>query len=73
MIELKIEQQGEAVKVELTEELLALLGAKAGDTLVIDGEAGGPFTLAARSTNERFERGRAFLERYRSTFEALAK
>lgn len=57
------------------EEALALLRTHDGASISIDLDAEGRLVLSSgsRSPEERRERGRAFLNRYRSTFEQLAK
>jgi hypothetical protein len=74
MIVLKVEQHGDALAVVLTDEARALLDAQPGDVFVLATDEANAVTLSKQaSLEERFERGRAFLERYRSTFDALAK
>jgi len=74
MIALKVEQRGDGVVLVPSEEALAFLDPKLGDVFVISPDEDGKPTLSKQTgKEERFERGKAFLERYRSTFEALAK
>lgn len=74
MIALKVEQRDGKMVLVPNEETLALLGPKPGDVFVISHDAqGNPTLIRQPSQDERFERGKAFLERYRTTFDALAK
>jgi hypothetical protein len=52
-----------------------MLGAKEGDTLVLTETERGSVELTKPDAVmlERLRRGRAFFNKYRSTFEALAK
>ena len=59
MIHLKIEQTDGEPVIRLSESDLAKLGVSIGDTVSVEAEAIG--------------RGKAFVERYIKTFEALAK
>jgi bifunctional DNA-binding transcriptional regulator/antitoxin component of YhaV-PrlF toxin-antitoxin module len=73
------------MKIEIVEDRLTLvpadqaardeLGLHAGDKVEFDVSADGTLVLSSsgRSIEERLARGRAFLDRYRPTFEALAK
>jgi hypothetical protein len=58
-----------------SDEALAILKAKLGDDLRLTVTEGGEVMLSAHAPGReaRLERGRAFIEKYRPTFEALAK
>lgn len=74
MVALKVEQQADGVVLAASEEALTLLGASPGDVFFIARDEHGKLTLSKQpSQEERFERGKAFLGRYRATFDALAK
>lgn len=74
MIALKAEQRDDGMVLVPSEETLAVLEPKPGDVFVLSQDADGkPALTRQRSPDERFERGKAFLERYRTTFDALAK
>jgi hypothetical protein len=74
MIVLKVEKQGDDVVLVPNDEAMALLAPQPGDVFVVSEAEGDQLVLSKQpSLEERFERGRAFLERYRSTFEDLAK
>ena len=75
MVALKIEKRGDDLVPVLTDEAKALLRADPTRVLHFEGSAVDGFELAeaAPGLEERRERGRAFLERYRKTFEILAK
>lgn len=74
MIALKAEQRDGQMVLVPSEETLALLEPKPGDVFVMSRDAdGNPILIKQPSQDERFERGKAFLERYRTTFDALAK
>lgn len=62
MIHLKIEQVGGKPVIQLDETDLTALGAAVGDVVSVE--------VAQASS---VERGKAFVERYIKTFEALAK
>lgn len=62
MIHLKIAEVGGKPVIELDEADLAALGAGVGDVVAIEAVGETPV-----------ERGKAFVERYIKTFEALAK
>ncbi|GEM_PF-3529951 len=73
MIELKIEQHGDVVQVVLPPELLALLGAVPGDTLVFEARSDGNVAVRRKSEmGEQVTFGLEILDEYRSTFETLA-
>ena len=69
MIHLKVEQIGDRVAVILDAESQQLLGVGPGDTLILE-EAGDAVRLTSA---DAVARGKAFVERYIRTFEALAK
>ena len=74
MTVLKIQKIGDEVGVVLDEEALKLLGAEVGDTLLLQAGAGGVVvTKEAGETARQVELARGILNRYRKTFEALAK
>ena len=74
MIALKAEQRDGDMVLVPSDEMLALLEPKPGEVFVLSQDADGKPTLSRQpSQDERFERGKAFLERYRTTFDALAK
>jgi hypothetical protein len=75
MVALKIEKRGDELVAVLTDEAKAVLRADPSRVLHFEGSVDDGFTLtdSKPGLGERRERGRAFLERYRSTFEALAK
>lgn len=75
MIFLKIAQTDEGLAILLSPEALELLGALAGQEAGFEVSQDGELTIGARdmSFEARRERGRAFLERYDKTFQALAK
>ena len=62
MIHLKIEQVGGKPVIQLDEADLTALGAAVGDVVAVE-------VVEANAV----ERGKAFVERYIKTFEALAK
>lgn len=74
MIVLKVEKLGDDVVLVPNDEALVLLAPQPGDVFVVSETEGDQLLLSKRpSQEERFQRGRAFLERYRTTFEDLAK
>ena len=75
MVALKIEHRGGDLVAVLTDEAKAILRAHPGHVVLFEGSVEEGFTLseAGPGLDERRERGRAFLNRYRKTFEALAK
>lgn len=74
MIALKVEERDGGMVLVPTEEALAFLDPQQGDVFVLAPDADGGATLSKQpSQDERFERGKAFLDRYRKTFDALAK
>ena len=75
MVALKVEWQGNDPVLVLTDEAKDLLRADPARLLLFEGSADQGFTLADAelAIDDRRERGHAFLQRYRKTFEALAK
>jgi hypothetical protein len=75
MISLKVTQVGGEVALVLNDQAQELLGVAEGDTVFVNVAEDGSVSLAKQdmSLEARRERGRAFLHRYRKTFEALAK
>lgn len=75
MVALKVEIRGDELVLVPTDEAEAMLRAEPGRQFHFEGSAETGFSLsdAAPGVDERLERGRAFLARYRETFEALAK
>ncbi len=74
MISLKLEQIGDRVALVLDEAALAALGAHVGDTLHLQPAANGALHVAVHETGaeDAHARGRAFLKRYRRTFDQLS-
>ncbi|MBO9706899.1 MAG: hypothetical protein J7521_01700 [Caulobacter sp.] len=73
MVALRVEERDDEVVFVLDEEARALFSAQNGDVFEVTAE-GDKISLSKQANpDERFERGKAFLERYRKTFEALAK
>ena len=75
MIVLKIAQTEDGPAILLSEEAQALLGVAPGGEIRLEVSDDGLVTLAGpdMSFEARRERGRAFIEKYRKTFAALAK
>jgi hypothetical protein len=75
MIPLKVTQIGEDMALVLSDQARELLGVGDGDVVYVNVSEDGDLVLAKRdmSPQARRERGRAFLQRYRQTFVALAK
>lgn len=75
MVLLKINEANGDLTVVLTDEARDLLKVGAGDALCLVETDDGRIEVQTRSPTheERLERGRKFIDRYRSTFEALAK
>ena len=74
MIALKVEKVGDQVAVILTEEAIDLLNAKVGGTLHLEPTADGHVLAAVTQevwVEDPHARGRAFLKRYRRTFDQL--
>ena len=75
MIVLKIAQTEEGPAILLSEEVQALLGVAPGGELRLEVTEDGRMSLVGpdMAFDARRARGRAFIEKYRKTFEALAK
>jgi hypothetical protein len=75
MTYLKITRTKDGLAVVLNEELQQLLGVADGGELRAEVSAEGNVTLVGQdmSPEARRERGRAFIQRYQKTFDALAK
>jgi hypothetical protein len=76
MIAAKLEQIGDRVALILDADDLAALNAHAGDTLVLEPASGGVVRVTVQEATTWLEdghaRGRAFLKRYRRTFDQLS-
>jgi len=74
MISCKLEKVGDRVALILDADDLEALHVQVGDTLRLEPAAEGVLQLVARETaaNDLHARGRAFLKRYRRTFERLS-
>jgi hypothetical protein len=74
MISSKLEQIGDRVALVLDAEALAALGAHVGDTLNLEPVSGEHVRVTVQETwtEDAHARGRAFLKRYRRTFEQLS-
>ena len=75
MISSKLEQVGDRVALVLDAEALAALDARVGDTLNLEPVSGGHVRVTVETTTwieDGHARGRAFLKRYRRTFEQLS-
>jgi bifunctional DNA-binding transcriptional regulator/antitoxin component of YhaV-PrlF toxin-antitoxin module len=72
---IKIKKVGDELVIALDDSAREMLGAKEGDTLVLTETERGSVELTKPDAVmlERLRRGRAFFNKYRSTFEALAK
>jgi hypothetical protein len=72
---LKVEIVGDRLTLVPDAEAAALFDARKGDKLEFEVVENGSLVLSGqgRSFDERLARGQAFLERYRGTFEDLAK
>ncbi len=75
MTYIKVKKVGDELVLSLSDEARVVLGVEDGDTLVLRETANGVLELAKSDAKfeERLKRGRAFVQKYRSTFEALAK
>lgn len=71
MIALKVEKIGDRVAVVLTEEALAHLGVKEGETIHLEPSRDGVIRAVTREfwVEDPHARGRAFLRRYNRAFE----
>lgn len=74
MAAMKFERIEGRLTAVLTDEAEAELGVKEGDVFYIERTTHETLTVSAgRTLEERRERGRSFLKRYKTTFEELAK
>jgi hypothetical protein len=75
MTYLKITRTEDGLAVVLNDELEQLLGAADGGKVAFEVSDEGKVVLVGQdmSPEARRERGRAFIQRYQKTFEALAK
>ena len=75
MIFLKMTETPAGLAIVLNDEVRELLGAVAGAEIGVSISDNGEVVFAGRdmSPEARRARGRAFIQRYRKTFEALAK
>jgi hypothetical protein len=75
MVALKVARIGDDLAVVLTQELREALGAAEGGTLYAEQSDTGEVMLVTQdaSFEARRARGRAFIQRYQKTFDALAK
>ncbi len=73
MISLKVETIGDRTVLVLDDAALAALGAHVGDTLNLDCGPDSAVLLSVREgwLEDTHARGRAFLKRYRRTFDQL--
>jgi len=76
MISAKLEQIGDRVALVLDAEALAALDARVGDILNLEPTSSGVVRVTVQEATTWIEdghaRGRAFLNRYRRTFEQLS-
>lgn len=74
MIAAKLEQIGDRVVLVLDAEALSALNLRVGDTVSLEPALEGAvrFTLQETWVEDAHARGRAFLKRYRRTFEQLS-
>jgi hypothetical protein len=74
MISCKLEQVGERFALILDEAAVEALGARVGDIVRLEPAPNGVAHLAERETwaEDVHARGRAFLRRYRRTFDQLS-
>lgn len=74
MIAAKLEQIGDRVALVLDAEALAALDARVGDTINLEpaSERVARVTVQEGWVDDAHARGRAFLKRYRRTFEQLS-
>ena len=75
MIALKVTQVGNSLGVVLSKEALAKLSVGKGDTIYLTNAPDGSMRISAYSKEvaEEIAIGKAFMDRYRDTFKALAK
>jgi hypothetical protein len=74
MISAKLDRVGDRVVLFLDEAAMTALNAHVGDTLTLEPAPDGVLHVTARETGaeDAHARGRAFLRRYRRTFEHLS-
>jgi len=74
MIAAKLEQIGDRVALILDADALAALDARVGDTINLEPASAGVARVTIQETwvEDAHARGRAFLKRYRRTFEQLS-
>ena len=74
MIAAKLEQIGDRVALVLDADALAALGAQVGDTINLEPASESVYRVTIQETwvEDAHARGRAFLKRYRRTFEQLS-
>ena len=74
MISCKLEQIGERLALVLDDDAADALGVRVGDTLHLEPTREGVVQIIERETwaEDTHARGRAFLRRYRRTFEQLS-
>ena len=74
MIACKLERIGDRVALVLAADDLAVLGAHVGDTVNLEpaSESAVRVTVQETSVEDAHARGRAFLKRYRRTFDQLS-
>ncbi|HEX5262426.1 MAG TPA: hypothetical protein VFW13_02805 [Phenylobacterium sp.] len=74
MISCKLEQIGERLALVLDDDAADALGARVGDTVHLEPMREGVVQIVERETwaEDTHARGRAFLRRYRRTFEQLS-
>ena len=74
MISCKLEQVGDRVVLVLDDDALAALNARVGDTVTLEAAADSVVRVTEQVTwvEDPHARGRAFLRRYRRTFEQLS-
>ena len=75
MTYLKVTRTKDGLAIVLSDELQQLLGASEGGEVAVEVSEEGKVVLSGQdmSPEARRERGRAFIQRYQKTFEALAK
>jgi hypothetical protein len=74
MIACKLERIGDRVALVLDADDLAALGAHVGDTVNLEPASESPVRVTVQETSveDAHARGRAFLKRYRRTFDQLS-
>lgn len=73
MVNARVERIGEHLAVILDPSTRESLGVNEGDLLTLSKPANDVTTESRPPRGDAMERGRAILERYRETFEALAR